>query len=792
MLTRSLRKTLLLFLPMLMFLLGTSGVSSAAEYWLRAEPVTKTMPDGAVITMWGYALDLDNSFTTLTDGVATVPGPVLTVLPGESLTIHLYNNGLPEPVSIVIPGQTIAPTPVRNADGRVRSFTAETAPLTEGLYTWASIKPGTYLYQSGTHPAVQVQMGLYGAMKNDAALGQAYGATTAYDADALLLFSEIDPLLHIAVAMGNYGPGLGVTSTMDYEPKYFLINGEPFSYGVSAIPAGASGQRILLRFLNAGLKDHVAALQDLYMAILAEDGNLFPFLKNQYSMLLPAGKTMDAMITPAAPGYIPVYDRRLSLTNGTNSPGGLLTHLQVASPLQYALTAAKTGSGRVVAASAPAGIDCGLDCTETYNDGTVLRLAAMPDPGAQFLGWTCAADPGGDCTTCTGTGDCIVAVTANTAITAAFTQVYTITVAAGAGGTISPSGTVPVPSGASQTFTITPNTGYRITNVFVDGVAQGAISTYTFTNVTANHNISATFVLDTFTINAAAGAGGTITPSGTVTVPSGASQTFTITPNTGYRITNVFVDGVAQGAITTHTFTNVTANHNISARFAAITFTINAAAGTGGTITPSGAVTVNYGANQTFTITPNAGYRITNVFVDGVSQGAISTYTFTNVTANHNISVNFALDTFTINASAGTGGTITPSGTVTVNSGANQTFTITPDIGYHITNVFVDGVSVGAASSYTFNNVTTNHNISARFAINTYTINAVAGTGGTITCTPSNPVNYGTNVTCSIAPDNGYHITGVFVDGVSQGVISTYTFNNVTANHNMSARFALN
>ncbi len=62
-----------------------------------------------------------------------------------------------------------------------------------------------------------------------------------------------------------------------------------------------------------------------------------------------------------------------------------------------------------------------------------------------------------------------------------------------------------------------------------------------------------------------------------------------------------------------------------------------ASAGTGGTISPTGAVSVDYGANQPFTITANTGYSISNVTVDGVSQGAISSYTFNNVTAAHTI-----------------------------------------------------------------------------------------------------------------------------------------------------------
>jgi len=70
---------------------------------------------------------------------------------------------------------------------------------------------------------------------------------------------------------------------------------------------------------------------------------------------------------------------------------------------------------------------------------------------------------------------------------------------------------------------------------------------------------------------------------------------------------------------------------------------------------------------------------------------------------------------FTITASAGSNGTINPSGTVSVNAGAAQNFTITPNQGYQVADVTVDGASVGAVSSYIFSSVTSNHTIHATF-----------------------------------------------------------------------------
>jgi hypothetical protein len=73
------------------------------------------------------------------------------------------------------------------------------------------------------------------------------------------------------------------------------------------------------------------------------------------------------------------------------------------------------------------------------------------------------------------------------------TSSYIISSSAGTGGSISPSGSVSVSSGSSRSFTITPNSRYRIRYVLVDGVSVGAVSSYTFSNVKANHTIKAYF-----------------------------------------------------------------------------------------------------------------------------------------------------------------------------------------------------------------------------------------------------------------------------------------------------------
>jgi hypothetical protein len=324
---------------------------------------------------------------------------------------------------------------------------------------------------------------------------------------------------------------------------------------------------------------------------------------------------------------------------------------------QYALMIAMNGSGTGTVTGS--GISCGSVCTNNYAPGTVVTLTAAPASGSTFAGWSGA---------CTGTGNCTVTMNASASVTATFnstTATYDVTATATGKGTITAlnnpnvsvatSGDttisiVKVTKGANQQFTVTPNTGYYVVSVVIDGttvasnIPEGGYS-YTFSNVTASHTISATFAIRNFHITASAGTGGSISPAD-VWVQYQNSQTITITPASGYKVSDVKVDGTSVGAVTSYTFSSIAANHTISATFAlsaaAGNYSITAYAGTGGTISPAGTVSISAGSSKSFTITPKSRYRISDVKVDGVSKGAISTYTFSSITANHNIQASFA------------------------------------------------------------------------------------------------------------------------------------------------------
>ena len=265
---------------------------------------------------------------------------------------------------------------------------------------------------------------------------------------------------------------------------------------------------------------------------------------------------------------------------------------------------------------------------------------AGPFAGTEYMTQSSPGSIAGNFTTSNTAG--IYAITIGAAFRAAgaVPVTYTITPTAGSNGSISPSGAVKVNSGASQTFTFTPATGYQVSSVTVDGTAVTTASSYSFSNVTANHTIGVSFSPSTFTLTPSAGSNGTISPSGAVTVNSGGSQTFTFTPATGYQVSSVLVDGTAVTTASSYSFSNVTANHTIGVSFSPSTFTLTPSAGSNGTISPSGTVTVNSGGSQTFSFTPATGYQVGSVLIES-SVGVLSSYTFSSVTANHTISATF-------------------------------------------------------------------------------------------------------------------------------------------------------
>jgi hypothetical protein len=120
---------------------------------------------------------------------------------------------------------------------------------------------------------------------------------------------------------------------------------------------------------------------------------------------------------------------------------------------------------------------------------------------------------------------------------------------------------------------------------------------------------------------------------------------------------------------------------------------------------------------MTYYIAADSGYQISDVKIDSISVGAVSTYIFYNITENHTISATFSevINTYKISASAGTGGYINPAGTIELNQGLSQTYNITSNSRYQISDVKIDNISMGIMPGYTFNNINTDHTISVSF-----------------------------------------------------------------------------
>jgi FtsP/CotA-like multicopper oxidase with cupredoxin domain len=271
-----------------------------------------TLPGAVTVPIWGFGIpSTPGDCSTAT---ASLPGPVLSVNEGDIVTINV-TNALPgtRTLTFEIPGIAFDAGPTDAASGATvtRTFTAGA--------------PGAYLYESSGDAERQTAMGLYGALiVRSLTAGQAYdAATTAYDVEATLVLSQIDP---------NFNAAPDTFDLNDYLATYWLINGQAYPDTSAGITATA-GQRVLLRYLNAGYDNTAMMLLGMHEQVLARDAHLLnnPFAANTET--IPAGGTEDAIATvpataaPSANGF-PLFNRNLHVTNGSGltyaTPGGML------------------------------------------------------------------------------------------------------------------------------------------------------------------------------------------------------------------------------------------------------------------------------------------------------------------------------------------------------------------------------------------------------------------------------------------------------------------------------------
>ena len=194
------------------------------------------------------------------------------------------------------------------------------------------------------------------------------------------------------------------------------------------------------------------------------------------SILVKKGNTVaqaDYPELPTKPFYTSAWDRESGFAVEKNTD----VHA-VYTPISYGITYHLDGG-----TNSP-------DNHETYTVEDTFTLKAPTKQGYAFTGWTSdgETEPKLAVTIPVGT-------TGGLVFTAHWVEVATITATADEHGKIDPAaGTITVPKGESKTFTITPDPGYHIKDVLVDGKSVGAVSTYTFKEVVADHTIHAAFV----------------------------------------------------------------------------------------------------------------------------------------------------------------------------------------------------------------------------------------------------------------------------------------------------------
>jgi beta propeller repeat protein len=831
---------------------------------------TVALKSDGTVTAWG-AGDAAHTANPLVDyGQSIVPADlsgVIAIAGGEFHTVALKSDGTvvawgagdaartanpPVPSHM---GQSIVPADLSDITAVTAGLLYTVALKRDGTVTaWGDNRLGQSTVPAGLSDVTAVAAGAWHtvALKSDGTV-VAWGDNFYGQLNVPAGLSDI-----IAIATGGYHTVALKSDGTVTAWGYNNYSQTTIPIGLTGVTAIAAGQyhNVALKsdgtvvawgrndsgesMVPTGLSDVTAIAAGGYHTVaLKSDGTVVAWGRNvEGQITVPAGLNLGhgrIMCDPSVVAYdsssactiIPgtgyhVTDVTVGPTGGTLSSVGAVTSYTI-NNITADMSIAADFAINTYTVTTDAGPNGSISCSPTtveYNGSSLCTIT--PDAGYHVARLSGCATNGKCLFIQPVTSYTIYNITYDMTIAATFAPntSFIITATAGPNGSISPSGAWNVPYGGNGVFTISWDTGYRLYELFIDGVKQEyPRNPYPFYNVTADHTISATFTADVFTITASVAnsdssvpAHGSMTPSGTFTVNKGSDITFTINPDPGYQVSSIIDTGVQMGKTTPYPLTNVQADHTVTVYFKAITYTITATAGPGGKISPPGVTTVNMGGSQTYTITPSAGYSIADVTVGPTggtlsSVGAVSSYPISNITTNTTIAATFAPNpSYTITASAGSNGTISPSGSVSVLGGTNKKFTIIPDLGYRVADVTVDGPSVGARTSYTFYSVQADHTISATFTPDIYTINVTVATGGSVTVSgtaisPTLPVTVngggsstitvspGASVTFTITPDPGRQVRSLVDNGSYKYGITTYNLSNIRANHTINVYF---
>jgi len=447
--------------------------------------------------------------------------------------------------------------------------------------------------------------------------------------------------------------------------------------------------------------------------------------------------------------------------------------------------------------------------TETGNRGTVepsgrilmtsgsdLTIQVIPDSGYEVADVQVNGTSIGAVTSHT-----LKNIRANTHVYANFQPIVaqTITASSGDNGHISPEGEIKVSDDLAQSFVMIPDETYLVADVLIDNVSMGPMERYTFPSVKRNYNIHVNFEHQP-KITSQAGPNGKIEPNGEIYVKKGWYQEFSITPDTNYEVNDVIVNGESIGAVSGHIFLEINDDLSIVAEFQSMP-KIQTTTNSHGTITPSGPIILPSNSFQQFKIIPDPGYQLYKLFVNGAPYPMPEDqclYTLSNITKNYSLNAQFTLDQYTINASSGEFGSITPTGIITVSGKDSLSYLFIPDPGYEIGSVLVDHINMGRISAYTFKSIVSDHTVHVEF-IKKPMIIAESGKHGQIDPEGVIDVPNGGYQMFLIKPDKGYKIASLMVDdqplSTQMDVIEadnlwkSYVFANVDKNHTISASF---
>jgi FtsP/CotA-like multicopper oxidase with cupredoxin domain len=321
---RRLATSLLLGPALLLLALAAPG-SVAAAGPVTSSACTPTGPTAVTCDLWAKTgtLSLPGTstpiwgFTASAAGAASVPGPVLIVNSGDAVTVNLTNQLLVT-TAILFDGQPMAPDLTGVAAGATKA------------YSFTAGAPGTYLYEAGLLPGTQYQVakGLYGALivRPVGGLLQANNdPSTAFADEALVVLGEVDTTLNSSATPATF-------DLRKYAPRYFLINGA--AYPQTLPITTSSGNRLLLRYLDAGLQHHSMGVLGLRQTVVNDDGSVLANPRRMVAESLAPGQATDVLIdvpvtTATSTKYL-LYDASMALNNttGTGSNagiGGMLT-----------------------------------------------------------------------------------------------------------------------------------------------------------------------------------------------------------------------------------------------------------------------------------------------------------------------------------------------------------------------------------------------------------------------------------------------------------------------------------